>query len=855
MSDDTLVYNGGSGHELLTQPRSLFQGLPVSLYGQRIWYKLPFEDLKELRILCEGTENFERMCEAAKWTRMIEIYMEKDEDCEGDHGNEEGRNDDQNMERGADQVEQRGRDDNNEDGRDNNTDDGRDQDREDGREVYEMCEEEAQVEEVVAKFFEEEENDDYQRTPTTSDNEGRKIQRCPYDRWVRGSGELKIKQVFESVKEFREAVIEYALKGGWNIRFNRWGAVKSEALCGIEKCSWRVYCSYEDSIAMWMIKTFQENHTCFKDGRCKILSQQVICDMFIHELRNDPLLKPVIMQQRIHDRYDVAPSHNQCRKAKKKALELIEEEFKEQYSRMKDYRDELKARNPHSTVEVRTEINAVGVEVFDSFYMCFSGLRDTWKGHCRPIFGIDGCFLKSNSKGQLLAAVGRDANNQIYPFAWAVVQVENSESWLWFIRHLKNDLGLGNGEGFTVISDRQKGLLFAVNQELPEIEHRMCARHIYGNIRKDHPRKPQLKTKFWRVVDSFNEEDYEINLAQLKKYDSDIYEAFMSRNPRNCSRAFFKTDSCCEDALNNFSESYNNTLEKARAMPLIQSLETMRRQTMMRIAMRRKMTQKHKATHSLKVALVIAEEEKAVKHLRTIASRPGLFEVMDNGQSHKVNMKEKTCRCRKWDLTGIPCRHALRVVFDNPKTYKKEDLVSDWYLTTKWQDQYIDSIGPVNGMKFWRTSGETTLEAPDTEVQKGRKKNPQKRIKGVNESPKKGKKATNHGRDMHCYRCGLADHNAYKCPNSGVPFKPRPPKKSKLADGMEDPRPVGKKGRKPKKKKTVTEVVESQDLAGPSQPTQTSTPEFGEWDRKPQMKHKTGYSEPGRVGSKQFAIT
>lgn len=100
--------------------------------------------------------------------------------------------------------------------------------------------------------------------------------------------------------------------------------------------------------------------------------------------------------------------------------------------------------------------NENGTEVFDSFYMCFSGLRDTWKDHCRPIFGIDGCFLKSDAKGQLLAAVGRDANNQIYPFAWAVVHVENHESWSWFIRHLKNDLGLNNGEGFTVISDRQK---------------------------------------------------------------------------------------------------------------------------------------------------------------------------------------------------------------------------------------------------------------------------------------------------------------------------------------------------------------------------------------------------------------
>lgn len=88
--------------------------------------------------------------------------------------------------------------------------------------------------------------------------------------------------------------------------------------------------------------------------------------------------------------------------------------------------------------------------------MCFAALKKSWKAHGRPIFGIDGCFLKSGTKGQLLVAIGRDANNQIYPIAWACVQVEDTESWLWFIQKLKGDLNLRDGDGFTLISDRQK---------------------------------------------------------------------------------------------------------------------------------------------------------------------------------------------------------------------------------------------------------------------------------------------------------------------------------------------------------------------------------------------------------------
>lgn len=38
---------------------------------------------------------------------------------------------------------------------------------------------------------------------------------------------------------------------------------------------------------------------------------------------------------------------------------------------------------------------------------------------------MDGCFLKGYYGGQLLAAVGIDANDWIYLVAWAVVDKEN----------------------------------------------------------------------------------------------------------------------------------------------------------------------------------------------------------------------------------------------------------------------------------------------------------------------------------------------------------------------------------------------------------------------------------------------
>ena len=52
-----------------------------------------------------------------------------------------------------------------------------------------------------------------------------------------------------------------------------------------------------------------------------------------------------------------------------------------------------------------------------------------------------------------------DGNNQVYPIAWAVVDVENRVNWLWFIQLLVDDLGVEAGEGLTIISDQHKVII------------------------------------------------------------------------------------------------------------------------------------------------------------------------------------------------------------------------------------------------------------------------------------------------------------------------------------------------------------------------------------------------------------
>uniref|UniRef100_A0A1J3G2U0 MULE transposase domain-containing protein n=1 Tax=Noccaea caerulescens TaxID=107243 RepID=A0A1J3G2U0_NOCCA len=233
-------------------------------------------------------------------------------------------------------------------------------------------------------------------------------------------------------------------------------ALKKKKKKKVTDCEFIIYCSFENSAGKYLIKTFNNVHSCIRDGCNKVIKGRIIAKLFLNEIRRDPTMKPKAMQAALEEKHNLIVTNDQCRKARKTSLSMIQDEQDEQFSRLKDYKTEILKTNPDSTVEVATITNSSGLETFDKVYVCFPALKRTRVAHCRPIFGIDGCFLKNNVKGQLLAAVGRDANNQFFPVAWAIVQVENTDNWLWFIKKLKHDLGLKNGEGFTLISDRQK---------------------------------------------------------------------------------------------------------------------------------------------------------------------------------------------------------------------------------------------------------------------------------------------------------------------------------------------------------------------------------------------------------------
>ncbi|KAL8155122.1 hypothetical protein AgCh_000496 [Apium graveolens] len=73
----------------------------------------------------------------------------------------------------------------------------------------------------------------------------------------------------------------------------------------------------------------------------------------------------------------------------------------------------------------------------------------------KRIIGLDGCHLKGPYRGHLLAAVGVDANDGMYPIAWAIVEAKNTDAWNWFLQYFCQDI--------QIVNDR---LLFQIGRSL-----------------------------------------------------------------------------------------------------------------------------------------------------------------------------------------------------------------------------------------------------------------------------------------------------------------------------------------------------------------------------------------------------
>ncbi|XP_076922957.1 uncharacterized protein LOC143584923 [Bidens hawaiensis] len=242
-----------------------------------------------------------------------------------------------------------------------------------------------------------------------------------------------------------------------------------------------------------MVKRVNNKHNCQRNIlKNRQLTAKFIACEFLSLFKAKPNWSAKDIQSAMKEKYKVIINHWFAYNAKRCANKMLHGSMKDHYIKIGSYLAALKKENSTSTFELLTaplgffnEDPNSSCETFFRLFICFDGVKKGFMVGCRKVLCLDGCFLKTFLGGMLLGAIGRDANNQMFPLAWVVVEGENNDSWEWFLEELRKCLGIHDGgNGWILISNQQKGILNGVALSWPNAEHRNCARHIYANWHK-----------------------------------------------------------------------------------------------------------------------------------------------------------------------------------------------------------------------------------------------------------------------------------------------------------------------------------------------------------------------------------
>ncbi|KAG7534518.1 Zinc finger SWIM-type [Arabidopsis thaliana x Arabidopsis arenosa] len=582
---------------------------------------------------------------------------------------------------------------------------------------------------------------------------------------------FRVDQAFSGKDSIKKAIEKYAVDMKRNIRYKRSESIKVHAVCAEMGCPWNLYASINSSSKDMVVRTFVGKHKCSWNGKVQLLTSRKIADKFINEFRTNPDLKAGEIRNRLRTNDRLLMSKDKCRETRRICIKTIADEYEEQFRRMYDYAGALKESNPGSTIILGTKAN-----VFEKFYSCFFAMKEGWKNGCRRILHLDGTFMKGKIKGEVLTAISRDANDKMFPVAWAIVPIENKIYWGWFMTLLQEDLDLGSGNGLTIVSDQQKGLIAARDSVLPDCEHRMCARHIWANLYKNFgDESGLLHIAFWKMAKAYNMRVFEQRVEDFKILNHEAYENLMRWSACHWSRAHFTGYAKCLAVENNMSESFNNVINDGRFKPLVGLLEDIRIHVMTSNEGKIRMIDEYNGELTPEIVKLLDKQRKKVPDCTPICAGRGWYEVDHGREKYRVNVRnDASCTCRLYEVSGIPCSHMVSALLDDSRNVRTpESLVSKWFSTTKWKVCYQHILKPINGMELWPMSRDVRVLPPPFREPRGRKKIPKRRLEAHEISDGK---QTRRRIQMTCSKCLKTGHNKKTCPNEIAVIPPKKPR-------------------------------------------------------------------------------
>jgi hypothetical protein len=353
---------------------------------------------------------------------------------------------------------------------------------------------------------------------------------------------------------------------------------------------------------------------------------------------------------------------------------------------------------------------------------------------CRPYLAIDSTFLTGKYKGQFASATAIDGHNWMYPVCVGVFASEDNENWIWFMENLRQ--AIGSPRGLAICTDAGQAVMNGVTTIYPEAEHRECMHHLVTNFKKRYTGKV-FDDNLWAAAYSWNPYLFEKHWAAMDREKPAATAYLRTCHTKLWTRSQFSTICKVDYVTNNLAECFNNWIKEHKAMNLDDLLDKLRQMLMVKWNHRRKISRQFEGLILPHIIKHLNEKSREL-NLEVIECSEHVAEVTALGGSgfrFVVNLHEKTCSCRQWQISGIPCKHAI--AFITSLNVPLENHVDMYYSVEKFRLAYAQLIPAMEDKSQWPQSCHGFfMHPPLLKATAGRRKT--ERYKGCTEKTKKG---------------------------------------------------------------------------------------------------------------------
>ncbi|KAL2899858.1 Cell cycle checkpoint control protein RAD9B [Bienertia sinuspersici] len=429
--------------------------------------------------------------------------------------------------------------------------------------------------------------------------------------------------------------------------------------CVVESCNWRIHATVLKDNVSRAIKTLTGKHTTY--GRLEenpMVSSEWLCRHLLQDLQANPEIPVDSLQKLCMERFRIHVKLRLFYKVKSIVREQIYRGFAESYGLLPCYAEMIKASNPGSYALITwTGDSANQDHQFKACFFSFAASVKGFLGGCRPIIGIDGAHLSGYYKGIMLTAVAIDGNNEIFAIAFGI------------------------------------GIELALYDVFLRATRRVCCQHLYSNCKNASWSGSAFHKLFWIAANAYNDLFYEKAMSKIKEHD-EAAEQYLRNVDEQWSKHNFDKNVCCDHNTKNFVESFNACTKPNKDMPVLTLLEAVRTRIVKRVGSRFDKAvdmDPNNLTEYAHNILKIRGDESRLCHATACGGDE--FEVRDGHVKFPVTLSSMIYGCGKWQGSGIPCKHGLRVVYN--QRLDPANFVSPYFKGAAYKATYANHIHPM----------------------------------------------------------------------------------------------------------------------------------------------------------------